>query len=492
MACSLGALFEDIACQGLSSQHKGIIIDAIATDSRLTPQKSLFVALRGQKTDGALYIGDAVSRGAIAVLAPLEAQPPANIGAVPFIQVIDPRAMLSRLSQRLYDFPARSLRLSAVTGTNGKTTTVYMLAAILSQSGRKVAFWTTNRVGGIRRPFRPMFTTPHAPELHRFLRDAADAGADDVIIEVSSHALELGRIEGLTFETIAITNITPDHLDFHGSFAQYARAKASLASYLCADGVAFLNGDDPVVTAQLPDFPHKKYFGYGSGRSMRARMLEQQAQYTRWQWLVDERELGEIRLPLAGPHNVMNALAAAGMGLHLGASSSTIIAALEHFVPAERRLQTVDVGHFTILTDVAMNRGSYEAVMSTIEQLGRPCVVVNAVRGNRGTAVNRDIAKVLADWNDKLQYGPVFVSLSESYLAHLPADYRVRPEELAAFSDEAQKRQLPIEVFSELEDAMEAAVSRLPDGGILVILGTFGVDEGLEMALTRLRLRSDA
>jgi UDP-N-acetylmuramoyl-L-alanyl-D-glutamate--2,6-diaminopimelate ligase len=379
-----------------------------------------------------------------------------------------------------------------VTGTNGKTTTVYMLAAILAQAGHRVAFWTTNSVEGIAKPFRPSMTTPDAPQLHRFLREALDRGAQDVIIEVSSHALELGRIQGLCFETAAVTNITPDHIDFHGSFEAYLHAKASLLRYLSSHAMALLNGDDHVVASIAQTSPVPVWrFGFGVAVDLRAQLLDLDVSGSLWNLNYFGQQMGPFRLSVPGRHNVMNALAALGMAMHLGAEPQAVADALIHFTPPPRRLETVRIGEYTIITDVAMNLGSYDSVMSTVHALNRPVVVVNAIRGNRGPSVNRDIANILADWNDRLHFAPVIASLSEDLVAHMAADYRVRPEEWMAFQDQVRSRGLAAEWYRNLPEAIDAALAYLPPGGVLLLLGTFGMDEGLRLAEARLNLPAD-
>ncbi len=485
MACALADLFEGIECRGLKPQHGSILIGAIANDSRRVMPGTLFVALRGQTTDGLLFVTDAMARGAAAVLASV---PPERVlgeagGSVPWIQADNPRALLAVLAERLYGFPARSLRLHGVTGTNGKTTTAYMLAAILTRADRRVGFWTTNSVEGTRTPFRPHMTTPEAPELQHFLRQTVNRGAEDVIVEVSSHALELGRVDGLTFRTAVITNITPDHLDFHGSFDAYVRAKSLLFRHLAAGGGAVLNADDPVVAnlAGLRAGPLLR-FGFSEHADVRAQVVGLDQKSSHWRWFYRGRAIRDVHLPVPGSHNILNALAALAIAMHLGIDPRLASQALDAFSPAPRRMQTRHVGDYTLITDVAMNPGSYQAVMTTVQGFHRPLVVVNAIRGNRGTAVNRDIADVLAQWNRRLDFAPVVATLSERQLASMAVDYRVRPEELQAFVEQARAGGLDVDLYSELSDAIAAARDRLPRGGILLLLGTFGMDDGLELA----------
>ncbi len=489
MPVTLGELFTGIPCHGLTAAYQTLPVRAIVTDSRLAEWGSLFVALQGQKTNGILFAQDAVTRGAVAILAdhtPADARLP-TLAHVPWIAAPHVRSLLPRLAARLYGFPAHQLRLHAVTGTNGKTTTAMMLAHILAVQGQRVAFWTTNSVNGGASSFRPHMTTPEAPELHQYLRDVQEHGAQDTVIEVSSHALQLERIGGLTFETGAITNITPDHLDFHGSFQAYLQAKSSLMQYIAPHGLIALNADDPNVAALAAKTGvAASRFGLGSRTDVRAQIDELGVGFSRWRWFYQNHEYGKIALPIPGQHNVMNALCALTMALHLKIDPELASQALESFVPAPRRLETVQVGPFTIISDVAMNRGSYDAVMQSITALKKPVIVVNAIRGNRGVAINQDIAHVLADWNERLDFAPVVLTRSDQYIRGLPVDYRVRAEECQAFLDTAQTRRLSVDLQNELPDALDAAIDRLRPGGVLLLLGTFGMDDGLTLAKAKL------
>jgi UDP-N-acetylmuramoyl-L-alanyl-D-glutamate--2,6-diaminopimelate ligase len=193
-----------------------------------------------------------------------------------------------------------------------------------------------------------------------------------------------------------------------------------------------------------------------------------------------------VRLAAPGRHNVLNALAAVAMAVHLGCDPAKAASSLQDFVPPPRRLETVQAGNCTIVSDVAMNLGSYTAVMQSVAALHRPIVVVTALRGNRGPQVNREIAAVLADWNQRLHFAPVLATLSDMHVIRLPVDYRVRAEEQQAFMETARERHLPVLLFSELPQALDAAINRLQPGGVLLLLGTFGMDDGMELAQIRL------
>lgn len=492
MSVPLTQLFSGIACQRISSHDQTVSIQTIVTDSRRAGTGCLFVALPGQRTDGLLFVRDAVARGAAAVLA--DSLPDAALRAaaqdVPWICAPNPRALLPELAARLYRFPAKEATLHAVTGTNGKTTTVYMLAHLLAGMGRNVAFWSTNSVEGIAEPFRPSMTTPDPPDLHQFLREACDRGAEDILLEISSHALQLGRIDGLRFKTAGFTNITPDHLDFHGTFERYREVKARLLRYVEPDGVVALNADDLNIASLASESSAAvSLYGMGPDADVRAEILDLGVDFSRWRWFHHGRYAGEVRLTVPGVHNVMNALSAIAMALHMGLDAEEASRALGDFAPAPRRLETVQLEDFTIVSDVAMNRGSYDAVMQSVAAAARPVVVVNAIRGNRGVEVNRDIADVLADWNERLRFAPVVATLSETRISRLSVDYWVRPEEQMAFMDSAHRRGLAVDMHSELEDAIDAAIGRLPHGGVLLLLGTFGMDDGMAVAQKKLQVQ---
>jgi UDP-N-acetylmuramyl tripeptide synthase len=192
-------------------------------------------------------------------------------------------------------------------------------------------------------------------------------------------------------------------------------------------------------------------------------------------------------LPIPGRHNIQNALAALSMALDVGVDVQSAARALENFVQAPRRLETVTVGDITLVSDVAMNRASYDAVMQFIVELKRPVVVVNAIRGDRGTGVNRDIAEVLGGWSTRIGFVPMIVTLSRQHVDRMPVDYRVRPEETEAFLVAAARRGLAVELFTELPAALDAARGRIAPGGVLLLLGTFGMDDGLALAEQILR-----
>ncbi len=216
-------------------------VTSVAYDSRAVQTGAVFVALRGLQADGARYARDAISRGAIAVVS--QAPAPAALAA-PWLQVVDARLALAALAAEFHGRPSEQLTLVGITGTNGKTTTSYLLASIFEAAGVRCGRIGTvgYRIGS--REFDAARTTPEAPELQRMLRDMVSQGCGACVMEVSSHALTLRRADHLRFAAGIFTNLTRDHLDFHGDMEEYFLAKRRLFELLPDDAVAITNADD--------------------------------------------------------------------------------------------------------------------------------------------------------------------------------------------------------------------------------------------------------
>jgi UDP-N-acetylmuramoyl-L-alanyl-D-glutamate--2,6-diaminopimelate ligase len=505
---SLTRLFSGLSGPRLGP-WRGVRVRQLVTDSRRAGAGALFFALPGERDHGLSHLREAVANGAVAAVVPAVAATGlvADLGTgaphpLALYLAEDPAALLAPLSARFYGHPARRLVLCGVTGTNGKTTTALMLAAVLRAGEGRTAHWTTTEVRAGRSRFRPYWTTPPPPDLHRFLAAAVQARARLAVLEVSSHGVVLGRLDGLRFAAGAVTNLSPDHLDFHGSFAAYADAKRRFVHSLDADAVAALNGDDEAVRAFATGC-RARVITYGAsagadlrlhavtprrrGRGYRARLAIGPA---------DLRPGGEpvveLVVPLPGGHNVMNAAAALAVALARGADADAALRALARLRAPPRRLQVRRIGPFTVVNDVAMNEASYDTVLAWASQARAPqVVVVCALRGHRGPDTSGAVAGVLARHARRLGCEPVIVSVSREEVAHLAADHRVRDDEIRAFLARCRREDLRVEVCERLADAVERAVARLVPGGLLLLLGTFGMDAGPRLAEEALARRWD-
>ena len=236
--------FDPEVAARLTPRSAARAVISVTSDSRSVAQGSMFVALRGLKADGTAFARDAIARGAIAVVAEV-AQPADLDPSVVWIQVSDARLALAALSASFFGNPSDDLMLVGITGTNGKTTTSYLLASVFEAAGVKCGRIGTVGYQIADREVAATRTTPEAPELQRMLRDMVAAGCGACVIEASSHALSLRRVDYLHFSAAVFTNLTRDHLDFHRDMEDYFAAKRRLFELLPPGGIGVVNLDDP-------------------------------------------------------------------------------------------------------------------------------------------------------------------------------------------------------------------------------------------------------
>jgi UDP-N-acetylmuramoyl-L-alanyl-D-glutamate--2,6-diaminopimelate ligase len=323
------------------------VVTNITHDSRAVTRGSMFVAIRGQRADGATFAGDAIARGAIAVVS--EMAPPAGTTAL-WIQTTNARMALAELAHLLYGRPSESLTLAGVTGTNGKTTTTYLLASVFDAAGLP-----SGRLGTVSFRVGPdsaderdaSHTTPEAPEIQRLLRDMVARGCKACAIEVSSHALALHRVAYLRFAAAIFTNLTRDHLDFHGDMQEYFAAKRRLFEMLPAGAPAIINIDDPRGGDLLSGRSAVLTFGINRPADVRATTIHSSLEGLAFDVDSPAGRL-TIRSPLVGRPNAYNILGTVAAAIGLGLPTAAVergIAALES-VPG--RFQVVSVGTDTV------------------------------------------------------------------------------------------------------------------------------------------------
>ncbi len=361
-------------------------ITGICSDSRRVGQGSLFVAIPGFQSDGHQYIRQAMEQGACAVVAQHAPDCPVPEG-VTLILVDDARRALAQLAAEWYDHPERQLRLIGVTGTNGKTTTTWLIRHILEQRGHKCGLIGTNGsiVDGPLRPAER--TTPEAPELYGLLREMADAGCEYAAMEVSSHSLVLERVHGLHFAAAAFTNLTQDHLDFHGDMEHYFQAKALLFQR-CDTAVLNLDDDWGLRLAERVSCPRLTYSAKRLEADLIAkniRLLPDQVQAV----LVRDNDIARMRLNIPGMFSVYNGLTAIGCCLALGLTLEESAQALQSAQGICGRAEIVPTGRdFTVMIDYSHTPDSMENILRTVRGYARGRVV-----GLFGAGGDRDHAK---------------------------------------------------------------------------------------------------
>jgi UDP-N-acetylmuramoyl-L-alanyl-D-glutamate--2,6-diaminopimelate ligase len=361
--------------RGPESQNVGRAVDVldVRLDSRVVGAGDLFAALPGRVADGARFARSAAERGAAAVLSP--AQLPDEL-SIPVWVHPDARRVAGAAAALVHGRPSRDMQVIAVTGTNGKTTTAHLAGQLLAHVGRRVAVLGTTGhtlAGGVSLP--STHTTPDAPELQRLLKRHRDAGGDAVALELSSHALDQERHAGLDVSVAVFTNLTRDHLDYHGDMAGYLAAKRRLFESLEPGAAAVLNAGDPAFQ-EFARAAHQRgarvvTYGAGSRVDLRASLVVPGPQGT----LTIFEGMGisrfEVTLALAGRHNVENALAALAAVLMTGASPTHAVGGLAALSPAPGRLEPVPSGTrgFGVFVDYAHTPDALQRVLATLREL---------------------------------------------------------------------------------------------------------------------------
>ncbi len=356
-------------------------IVSVGYDSRRVAPGELFCCVRGEHRDGHEYAADAVAAGASALLGE-------RVLAldVPQIVVADSRRAMATVAGAVFGHPSRALTVVGVTGTNGKTTTTYLLKAVLAAAGREVDVLGT--LSGAR-------TTPEAPDLQRWLAERRAAGVDAVAMEVSSHALALHRVDDTRFAVAVFTNLSRDHLDFHGTMEEYFRAKARLFEPDLSDR-AVVNLDSPYGRL-LRDAAKIPTTGFCLGD---AQDLDLHVGESRFRW-----QGQAVRLPLGGRFNVANALAAATTGLVLGIEPEVIAAGLSTPVAVPGRFELVDVGQpFAVVVDYAHTPDGLEQLLAAGRELAGDgdVIVVFGCGGDRDPTKRAPMGEVAARLADRV------------------------------------------------------------------------------------------
>ena len=387
---------------GLLVERRGDLpehVTAVTDDSRTVEVGGLFVAIRGTVADGHAYLEVAGERGAAAAIV----EDPSRT-LLPVLVVRDGRRAAAIAAGTAYDEPARHLRTIAVTGTNGKTTTVGMLRHLLDDPPGSAASIGTLGVlvgsEGTQLPGGAGLTTPGPVELQRVLRGLHDSGVRTVAMEVSSHSLEQRRVDGVCFSAAVFTNFTRDHLDYHGTMEAYFAAKVRLLEQLAAGAVTVVNADDP-AWSDLPSSGRKVTFGIERPTAdVRATDIEFGPRGSEWT-LAAGGESYRLRLPLIGAFNVANALGAAATAWAVGQPLDRIAKRLAVQPQVPGRLELLAEAP-TVLRDYAHTADALERALDAVRPFAREkLIVVFGCGGDRDRGkrpVMGAIAEAKADW----------------------------------------------------------------------------------------------
>lgn len=468
-------LYELLLAAGLYYRAEGdenIEINSITSDSRSAESNSLFVCIRGRNYDGHSFAGNAALKGAVAILAEdgIKDLP----SRVTVIYTHDTSSALARLWDAWYGHPARDMKLIAVTGTNGKTTTCFMLDTIFSSALCKCGIIGTVYCRTPKRLLevpdeRSGMTTPEPDVLYRQLSEIKKDGAEYVFIEASSHALALGRLAPLDFEAAIFTNLTADHLDFHGNLENYFLAKALL---LEKTKLALINLDDKYAA---------RYRAYARAMGCRAQLLFYSAEGKRdADWRAEKLKLSgangisftlcakntmrEIYSPLPGRFNADNCLAAASMAFCEGIGGRCIAEALASFGGAPGRFKRIKTpsGYLaSVYVDYAHTPDALENIMITARNFtpkGAKLLLVFGCGGDRDRSKRPEMGRIAAEYAD------LSIITSDNSRSELPED--IIGEILTGFD-----RTKAHAVIPSRADAIRYAVENAASGDVVLLCG---------------------
>ena len=431
-------------------------ITALTCDSREVVPGALFVAVEGAKQDGRACIPDALARGAAAVVC----RPPLPEG-IAGAAVDRPRVALARLAAEFCSHPARELSLIAVTGTKGKTTTAHMLREIFSAAGYKTGMiGTLGAYIGRKLLTDSPNTTPEPVALHRMLRQMADDGCTHVVMEVSSQAMKLHRVDGIIFDAALFLNLTPDHIGGaeHADFDEYRACKAALFRQ-CRLAVG--NTDDPnwpVMAAQVPPDVPIRTFGFGESAQVRGLNAEPDPARP-FAVRLTAQGAAPYHIPMPGIFNAADALAAVALSRAMGLDDGAVRAGLAH-VSVPGRAQLVPVpAPYTVVIDYAHNGDSFRALMETLRAYHpRRIITVFGAGGDRPKIRRTDLGRAAARWAD---YAVLTTDNPRSE----------RPEDICADIAAAIDSAIPVEVVTDRREAIFLALDLAEPGDVVALLG---------------------
>lgn len=357
-------------------------ISGVAYDSRKVKEGYLFVAMKGERHDGYAFIDEAIEKGAVAIVHEKANPHLPPFTKISFIRVESSRRALACIANNFYGRPSENLTLVGITGTNGKTTTSYIIKSILESWGKEVGLIGTIQYMIKDRVYPALHTTPESLEFHGLLNNMLLSGCAYVISEVSSHALAQYRVDGAVFKSTVFTNLTRDHLDFHKTMEDYFKAKERLfVELLAEDGLCIINLDDPYgkkLISSLVSRPSSQKvltYGFESGADIVASDIVNSVDGLRFK-ISFRGESYNVSSHLMGLPNVYNIIAAAGVSTSLGVPWQIILEGIEKARSVTGRFEKVDLGQsFLCIVDYAHTEDALERLISTAREIKRGRVI---------------------------------------------------------------------------------------------------------------------
>ncbi len=459
-----------------------IEVSAVEYDSRMVKENGLFVAVKGFVTDGHTHVADAARRGAVAALV----EEPTGTAGITEVVVADTRAAMGPVAHEFYGSPSEHLKVHTITGTNGKTTTLHLIDSILQENGIKTGVVGTlgYRAAGtsaIAERTSAERTSPEAVDLARLLALMLDGGVEAVTMEVSSHALSLGRVLGMKMDTATFTNLSRDHLDFHGSMAEYGAAKRKLFDLIAGDAgkpgaSAIVNRDDAFGRELLESLSAAEriaVLSYGmTDGDVYASNVEMDPEGTTAIFHTPAGEI-DVHLNLIAGFNVMNALAATAVAVTQSVPLESIRAGLGKVERVAGRLELVHGARgFSVLVDYAHTPDALEKVLTSVRDLNPTRVItVFGCGGDRDRGKRPMMGRIAARMSDLVvitsdnprteEPGAIIAEILEG----------VRDVETSSGGSGRVTRHAGVDVIEDRRKAITAAVAAAAAGDIVVIAG---------------------
>lgn len=453
--------------------NEKIKITDITADSRTVKKGSLFICLSGYHVDGHEYVKEAVKNGAIAIVAEKNISVPSNIT---IIYVESTRKAVESIAPAYFNYPSRHMRIIAVTGTNGKTTTTHIISHILKKANYKTGVIGTIHALIGDEELETHNTTPDVIDLQRLLYKMKNANVTHVCMEVSSHSLVLGRIKGCEFDTAVFSNLTEDHLDFHKTMGNYANAKAKLFSLVSKKGQfksnksACINLDDKYSSVMLNAIMNKdmcKVYTYGMNTdNIDFKVVKSKftGKSTEFMCKYKGKEY-PVSIKLVGRFNIYNTLAAISAAVSEGLDIEFIIKALEDFTTVPGRFELIDEGQsFPVVVDYAHTPDGLENILITAKEITKGRIIVVFGCGGDRDALKRPIMGRIA-----AEYSDVAIVTSDNPRTENPNT--IVEQVVQGVKENAKKYNCMYEIIVDRKNAIKRAIKMAHFDDIVIIAG---------------------
>ncbi|MFP4661161.1 MAG: UDP-N-acetylmuramoyl-L-alanyl-D-glutamate--2,6-diaminopimelate ligase [Halanaerobiales bacterium] len=430
----------------------------IVYDSRQVEEGSLFVCIEGFKVDGHSFIGKAIQSGAVAVI--IEKEINEYHEGITYIKVADSREAMAYLSATFFDYPLKKLDLIGITGTNGKTTTTYLIRNMMENSGRETGLIGTIKNIIADKTLPATRTTPESLDLYSLYKKMLDAGLSKVVMEVSSHALDLKRVINMQFKVGIFTNITQDHLDYHKSLEDYLKAKSKLFEQIKPGGYAVVNVDDP-RSDYIIEASRGEVISYAINKDADIKAVDIDLSPQGVSFRVEGKLNFIINMNLTGLFNVYNTLSAIGCGYALGLSIDEIKDGLEKVEGVAGRFELVDEGQgFSVIVDYAHTPDGMENALKTaLEFVKGDIIVVFGCGGDRDKDKRPKMGKMA------VRYGDYAILTSDNPRSEEPLNI------IKDIEEGIKDSEIPYKIIPDRRDAIFYAIDKAEAEDMVIIFG---------------------